>query len=262
MSGTREIVSRHNPAFKALRPIVEDPRRQGCALLDGIHLVSTCLAHGVVPRQLLVSESGQRKSEVAKVLGGAAGVECLVLRDNLFREISGVSTPTGIAAVIEIPLARSGKAAGDILMLDAVQDAGNVGAILRTAAAAGVGQILLGNGCAGAWTPRVLRAGQGAHFSLDICEQVDLAAALGGSQLRSIATIARGGIGLYDLDLVAPAVWLLGNEGAGLSPQLMAAATVQATIPLAAGTESLNVAAAAAICLFEARRQRTTPRRR
>lgn len=261
MSGIREIASRQNPAFKALRPIIEDPRRQGSALLDGIHLVSTCFAHGVVPRQLLVSESGQRKPEVAKVLAGAAGVECLVLRDNLFREISGVNTPTGIAAVIGIPSARPGKAAGDILMLDAVQDAGNVGAILRTAAAAGVGRVLLGNGCAGAWTPRVLRAGQGAHFSLDICEQVDLAAELRSSQLRSIATIARGGTGLYDLDLADPVVWLVGNEGAGLSPQLMAAATVQATIPLAAGTESLNVAAAAAICLFEARRQRNTPGR-
>ena len=262
MSGIREIASRHNPAFKALRSIVEDPRRQGCALLDGIHLVSASIAHGVVPRQLLVSESGQQKPEVAQVLRGVAGVECLVLRDSLFREISGVSTPTGIAAVIDIPLAASENAAGDILMLDAVQDAGNVGAILRTAAAAGVGQVLLGNGCAGAWTPRVLRAGQGAHFSLDIREQVDLVAALGGSQIRSIATVARDGTGLYDLDLAAPAVWLVGNEGGGLSPQLMAAATVQTTIPLAAGTESLNVAAAVAICLFEARRQRTTSRGR
>lgn len=262
MSGIREITSRHNPAFKALRAIVDDPRRQGRALLDGVHLVSACLAYGIAPRQLLVSESGRQKPEVANVLCGTPGVDCLVLRDSLFREISGVNTPTGIAAVIEIPAAASGIVAGDILMLDAVQDAGNVGAILRTAAAAGVGQVLLGNGCAGAWTPRVLRAGQGAHFSLDIREQVDLVAALDGCQLRSIATVARDGTGLYDLDLVSPAVWLVGNEGGGLSPQLTVAATVRATIPLAEGTESLNVAAAVAICLFEARRQRTTPRGR
>jgi TrmH family RNA methyltransferase len=256
----REIASRHNPAFKALRAVIDDPRRQGRALLDGIHLVAACLAHGIVPRQLLVSESGQRNREVEAVLRGAPGVECLVLRDSLFRDISGVSTPTGIAAVIDIPATPTGEATGDVLMLDAVQDAGNVGAILRTAAAAGVREVLLGPGCAGAWTPRVLRAGQGAHFSLAIREQVDLLAVLRSGQQRSIATVAREGTDLYDLDLAKGAVWLVGNEGAGLSPRLMAAATVKATIPLAAGTESLNVAAAVAICLFEARRQRANPR--
>jgi TrmH family RNA methyltransferase len=262
MSGIREIVSRHNPAVKALRAIIEDPRRQGRALLDGIHLVTACLAHGIPLRQLLVSESGKRNPQVVDLLQAATSVECLVLRDGLFRDLSGVSTPTGIAAVIDIPPAAVGRVAADVLMLDAVQDAGNVGAILRTAAAAGVGQVLLGNGCAGAWTPRVLRAGQGAHFSLDIREQVDLAAALGSSPLPSIATVARDGTGLYDLDLAGPAVWLVGNEGAGLSPQLMVAATIRATIPLAAGTESLNVAAAVAICLFEARRQRANLHRK
>ena len=256
MSGMREIASRHNAAFRALRAVATDPRRQGRALLDGIHLVTGCIAHGIVPRQLLVSESGQRNAEVADLLRSASGVECLVLRDSLFREISGVSTPTGIAAVIDIPEAPLGDFAGDILMLDAVQDAGNVGAILRTAAAAGAGAVLMGPGCAGAWTPRVLRAGQGAHFSLAICEQVDLAAWLTDARLCSIATVAHDGTPLFELDLALPAVWLVGNEGAGLSQQLVAAASVKATIPLAAGTESLNVAAAVAVCLFEARRQR------
>jgi len=257
MSGMREIASRHNPAFKALRAVAEDPRRQGRALLDGIHLVTACLEHGVQPRQMLVSEGAQNNPEVAELLRGASGAECLLLRDSLFREISGVSTPTGIAAVIDIPVAPPGAAMGDVLMLDAVQDAGNVGAILRTAAAAGVREVLLGQGCAGAWTSRVLRAGQGAHFSLSIREQVDLAGALIGGGQRSIATVARDGTPLYELDLATPVVWLVGNEGAGLSARLLTGATDRATIPLAAGTESLNVAAAVAICLFEARRQRT-----
>jgi TrmH family RNA methyltransferase len=257
MSGMREIASRHNPAFKALRAVAEDPRRQGRALLDGIHLVTACLEHGVQPRQMLVSEGAKKNPEVAELLRVASGAECLVLRDSLFREISGVNTPTGIAAVIDIPVAPPGAATGDVLMLDAVQDAGNVGAILRTAAAAGVREVLLGQGCAGAWTSRVLRAGQGAHFSLSIREQVDLAQALVGGGRRSIATVARDGTPLYELDLATPLVWLVGNEGAGLSARLLASATVRATIPLAAGTESLNVAAAVAICLFEARRQRT-----
>ena len=256
MSEPRVITSRDNPSFKALRAVVEDPRRQGRAWLDGIHLVTTCLDRGIAVRQLLASESGQKNAEIAALLQAAAGVDCVILRDSLFREISGLGSPTGVAAVIDIPAAPAGSIAGDAVALDAVQDAGNVGAILRTAAAAGMRDVLLGPGCAGAWSPRVLRAGQGAHFSLTIREQVDLAAALAACPATSVATVARGGTSLYESDLTGPIVWLVGNEGAGLAPDLIAAAKVRVTIPLASGTESLNVAAATAVCLFEARRQR------
>ncbi|MCK9382371.1 MAG: RNA methyltransferase [Sulfuritalea sp.] len=259
MSDFRHISSRENSRFKALRALIDDPRRQGRALVDGIHLVATCFDRGIAVKQLLVSESGQLNTEIAVLLRRAAGVDCLILRDSLFRQISGVGTPTGIAAVIEIPPVPAGQISGDAVLLDAVQDAGNVGAILRTAAAAGVRDVLLGPGCAGAWTPRVLRAGQGAHFSLAIREQVDLVAALASCSGTSIATVVRGGESLYDLDLTGPMAWLVGNEGAGLSAELVAAAKVRATIPLAGGSESLNVAAATAVCLFEASRQRLIP---
>jgi TrmH family RNA methyltransferase len=257
MSDMRHISSRENPQFKALRALADDPRGHGRALVDGIHLVATCFARGIGVRQLLVSESGQKNAEIAALLQGAAEIDCLSLRDSLFRELSGVTTPTGIAAVIDIPLAPPGGLSGDAVLLDAVQDAGNVGAILRTAAAAGVRNVLLGTGCAGAWTSRVLRGGQGAHFSLAIREQVDLAAALAASSATSVATAARGGTNLYELNLTESIFWLVGNEGAGLSAELVAAAKVRATIPLAANTESLNVAAATAVCLFEACRQRS-----
>lgn len=256
MSAPRRIASRDNPAFKTLRALVDDPRRQGRTVLDGVHLVRTCLERGVPVRQLLVSESGQRNAEIAALIDRAASGDCLILADSLFKAISGLTTPVGIAAVIDIPQEFDGPLTGDAVMLDAVQDAGNVGAILRTAAAAGVRHVLLGPGCAGAWTQRVLRAGQGAHFSLAIREQVDLASALRNSSAMSIATVATGGTCLHDLDLTGPNSWLVGNEGAGLSAQFVAAAKVRATIPLAAGTESLNVAAAIAVCLFEALRQR------
>jgi hypothetical protein len=176
MSDPRHITSRENPGFKALRALLANPRREGRALLDGVHLVATCLARGIDVKQLMVSESGRQNAEIAALVHAASDVDCVILRDSLFREISGVSTPTGIAAVIGIPPVPSGVLAGDAVLLDAVQDAGNVGAILRTAAAAGVHDVILGTGCAGAWTPRVLRAGQGAHFSLAIREQADLAA--------------------------------------------------------------------------------------
>lgn len=256
MSEPRRIASRDNPSFKTLRAMVDDPRRQGRALLDGVHLVTTCFARGIAVEQLLVSESGRQNAEVDALLREAGDIDCVILRDSLFREISGVSSPSGIAAVIGIPPAPTEGLSGDAVFLDAVQDAGNVGAILRSAAAAGVRDVVLGSGCAGAWTQRVLRAGQGAHFSLAIREQADLAAVLAISSATSIATVAHSGVCLYELDLTGPVVWLVGNEGAGLAPGLIAAAKVRATIPLASGTESLNVAAATAVCLFEASRQR------
>ena len=256
MSEPRHITSRENAIFKALRALVENPRRQGCALIDGIHLVATCFARGINVKQLLVSESGRQNAEIVALLQGAAGIDRVILRDSLFREISGLATPTGIAAVIDIPPVAVGELSSDAVLLDAVQDAGNVGAILRTAAAAGLRDVLLGIGCAGAWAPRVLRAAQGAHFSLAIHEQADLQATLANCPSTSIATVARGGQNLHELDLTGPIIWLVGNEGAGLAPQLIAAAKIRATIPLASGTESLNVAAATAVCLFEARRQR------
>jgi hypothetical protein len=164
MSEPKRIASRDNATFKLLRAMAAEPRRHGRTLVDGIHLVTTCLARGIGIRQLLVSEGGQASAEIATLLQGAAGIDCLSLRDSLFRELSGVAAPTGIAAVIDIPQAPAELSPGDAVLLDAVQDAGNVGAILRTAAAAGVRNVLLGPGCAGAWTARALRGGQGAHF--------------------------------------------------------------------------------------------------
>ncbi|HLA34677.1 MAG TPA: RNA methyltransferase [Rhodocyclaceae bacterium] len=258
------IGSRDNAGFKALRALVADPReprRQGRTVVDGVHLVETCLQRGVAIQHLLLSESGQDKPEIQSLLQHSAAIDRLILKDGLFRELSGVTHPLGIAAVIGIPPFPednpSGNLSGDAVLLDAVQDAGNVGAILRSAAAAGVGTAYLGTGCAGAWTPRVLRAGQGAHFSLQIREHADLAAVVQAHPARSsIATVVRDGVSIYRLDLRRPVLWLFGNEGAGVSDALLAAITHRATIPLAATTESLNVAAAAAVCFFEAVRQR------
>lgn len=255
----KQIRSRDNAAFKALRALVEDhrePRRRGETLVDGVHLVATCLARDMPIHQLVVSESGRVHPEVTPLIAGPHGERAIELSDALFREATGVAQPVGIAAVIPIPATATAPLTGDAVLFDAVQDAGNVGTILRTAAAAGVRHAILGKGCAGAWTPRVLRAGQGAHFALDIREQADLDAVLAGFPGISVATVARDGTSLYELDLRGPVAWLLGNEGAGLSPALAAAASRRATIPLAGATESLNVGAAAAVCLFEACRQR------
>jgi TrmH family RNA methyltransferase len=255
----KTLASRDNPTFKALRALAADPRQQraaGRTLLDGPHLLGACLDKQGLPLRIAVSESGQAHAEVQQLLARCTGVETLQLRDGLFRELAGVDSPVGILAEIEIPQAPAGSVTASCVLLDAVQDAGNVGAILRTAAAAGVADVLLGAGCAGAWTPKVLRAGQGAHFDLRIRERVDIAAFLGDYAGTGIAAVAGGGDGLYALDLRGPVAWVFGNEGAGISEKSALAARRRATIPLAAGCESLNVAAAAAICLFEERRQK------
>jgi RNA methyltransferase, TrmH family len=183
-------------------------------------------------------------------------VETLRLADGLFRELSGVAAPVGVLAAIAIPKAPTGPITRSCVILDAVQDAGNVGAILRTAAAAGIGDIVLGPGCAGVWSPRVLRAAQGAHFSLNIREQADLVATLRDYRGTSVAAVVRGGTPLYELDVRGDVAWVFGNEGCGIDASLAATAAQLVSIPIVADTESLNVAAAAAICLFEGVRQR------
>lgn len=256
----KTITSRDNPTLKSLRALLGEARRQreeGRTVLEGPHLVTAALDHGVLPDLIVVSEGALAHPEVAALLARLGAVETLCLPDELFRSLSELATPLGILARIAVPREPTFQVAGDCLLLDAVQDAGNVGTLLRTAAAAGVRDVLLGSGCAGAWTPRVLRAAQGAHFALAIREQADLAAFLGGYPGQSVAAVAHDGVSLYDLDFAQPTAWLFGNEGAGIAPALVAAARRRATIPLAAGSESLNVAAAAAVCLFEMRRQRT-----
>lgn len=255
----KQITSRDNATFKSLHSLVENAREQRQrqqTLIDGIHLLAVYRQQGGQPQTLLLAESALDNAEVMALASAFAATDTLCLKDSLFRELSGVATPTGIAAVIAIPQADTRLPQETCVMLDAVQDAGNVGSILRTAAAAGVRDIFLGTGCAGAWTPRVLRAAQGAHFSLNIREQLDLPAMLRQLPMPGVATVVDDATSLYELDLNRPVAWLLGNEGAGLSPELQALAQLRATIPLAAATESLNVAAAAAICLFEGLRQR------
>lgn len=256
------IVSRKNPLFKELRALATDPREgraKGLALLDGIHLLDAYQRSGGHPQLIAVTENGLRLEQVSRLLEVFAETEVVLFSESLFNEISGVVTPVGVLAVIDITSCppvpnRSGN--GGCVMLDAVQDSGNVGSILRSAAASGVRQVLLGRGCAGAWTPKVIRAAQGAHFTLDVEEQVDLVTAISNFKGLVVATVVTEGNSLFDAELTGEIAWLFGNEGAGLNPSLLQMAGRKVCIPMHTETESLNVAAAAAVCLFEERRQK------
>ncbi|SMB25749.1 tRNA/rRNA methyltransferase protein [Sterolibacterium denitrificans] len=257
----KQIDSRDNPGYKALKALAADAReqrRQGRALLDGVHLLQAYRDKCGPPLRLIVSEHGMTQPEVRALRESLVDVECWLLRDKLFAALSELASPSGILALIEIPQAADDGSAPQTscVLLDGIQDVGNVGSILRTAAAAGIRDVFLGSGCAGAWTPRVLRAAQGAHFDLRIRESADLAAVMQRFTGIRIAASAHGAQPLFELDLRAPLAWLFGSEGQGISPALERLADQRAIIPLAAGSESLNVAAAAAICLFEEVRQK------
>ncbi|TRZ94134.1 MAG: RNA methyltransferase [Rhodocyclaceae bacterium] len=255
----KHITSRDNPTFKELKSLAEDSReqrRQGRTLLDGIHLVAAYCDKVGLPEQLILSEHGAAQPEIHSLRSLFADAEILLLRDGLFGDLSDLATPTGVCAVIRIPAVPSTDVSGSCVLLDALQDPGNVGSVLRTAAAAGIVDVFLGPGCAGVWSPRVLRAAQGAHFELRLREQSDLFAIAAGFSGTALAATAHGGESLYDHDLTGDLAWLFGSEGSGLSPRLEAAATARVHVPMAEGSESLNVAAAAAICLFEEVRQK------
>jgi TrmH family RNA methyltransferase len=255
---TQVLRSRDNPRVRRWQRLVRDARvrrKEARALIEGPHLLAAALAHGLVPAALIASERGMDDEEIASLVRRSR-LTPVVLSEGLFRTVAGTDTPAGIAAEVPIParplsIERSECAA----LLDGIQDAGNVGAILRCAAAFGVRDVLLGPGCADPWSPKVLRAGMGAHFALKIGGSRNLPGDIESFNGTSICTVPRNGASLPEADLAAPVLWIFGAEGQGVSAALAARASLKITIPMPGGTESLNVAAAAAICFYERARQ-------
>lgn len=257
----KPIRSRDNPLVKRLKALGGSPRERralGQTLLDGPHLLRAALEHGLALIEVVVAEGALTRPEIQELLGLCRALPASSLPDGLFAQVSPVDTPSGILAVMALPADPAPAPLSETLVvLDQVQDSGNLGTILRSAAGAGVGTALLTPGCAQAWSPRVLRAGMGAHFQLTIVEHADPSSLLAGYPGEILATrLGPGSASLFELDLRGPVAWLFGSEGQGLSPAVAALATASVNIPLAPGVESLNVAAAAAVCLFEQVRQR------
>ncbi|WP_341679029.1 RNA methyltransferase [Niveibacterium sp. SC-1] len=256
----QEISSRDNARYKHLRHLVESARERrvsGQALLDGVHLVDAALHAGLALRELWFSSSRQTQPEHQKLARRASPAPCFVLPEALFKQLSPVETPSGVLALIDVPPVSGRPDPGaDWLLLDGVQDAGNVGTLMRTAAAAGVTEVLLSAQCAQVWSPKVLRAAMGAHFHLRLHEHCDLSAALASYSGQVAVTRLDAARSLFELDLRTPVAWIFGAEGQGVSEPLRQRADLGVLVPMAAGVESLNVAACAAVCLFEQRRQR------
>lgn len=255
----KRISSRDNAAFKEAKRLASSSRAQrqlGECLIEGAHLIEVCAARQLAVRQLILDESVAQSGDAQRLAAALGDTPVLVLTPALFAELSQTVHSAGLLARVAIPHAKSALAAGEsCVLLDGIQDPGNLGTLLRSAAAAGLRVVFLSPRCASPWSPKVLRAGQGAHFLLDLVETGDLLAVARQFQGRRVATVVHGGTPHFRCDLRGPVAFMFGSEGEGLGAELAAVADGRISIPMAEGMESLNVASAAAILMFEKLRQ-------
>ena len=247
-AGPQFITSAANPLLKELRRLAQDStayRKQGRIWLEGDHLCRAASARGVRPALAVFSESSWAGGD-ARLAQGAAGT--VVAADPLFASLSGLDSPARMGFVVDLPAAPVLDPAAPSVILDRVQDAGNVGAILRSAAAFGFRQVLAMTGTAALWSPKVLRAGMGSHFALQLLEGL-APAALEALAVPVVTTSSHIGELLHRQPLPWPCAWVFGHEGQGVGPEIGARAALAVRIVQPGGEESLNVASAAAICL-------------
>jgi TrmH family RNA methyltransferase len=259
MTDCKRISSRDNAFFKSLLRLATSSRERRDAaqtLLDGAHLLRAWLDSGRIPAHLLLSPSALEDVEISRLRAECPDVPCTLLEEPLFKQLSELKTPNGLLSLIDIPHPESTRQPQFALLLEDIQDPGNLGSILRSAAAAGCDAAYLSPGCADAWSPRVLRAAMGGNFIIGINEHCDLIDVASNFEGVVLAASLDAGSALYECDLRGQIAFAIGNEGAGLSPALQDKAHQRFIIPMPGKVESLNAAAATAVCLFEAVRQR------
>ena len=256
-----KITSRENTQYKEIKHLATDAkarRKAGKTVLDGIHLCQAYLEHIGAPLLCVTGETAQNSKEAVEIIQECEKRKavCLQLSSSLFKNISQVENGIELLFLIDIPNTKiADTKEKTIVCLDQVQDPGNLGSILRSAASAGIKEIYCATGTAQVWSPRVLRAAMGAHFLLNVHENADLKEFLRTSSRMILATSSHAKQTIFQTDLRKPLIWLFGNEGQGVSASLMEQATHLVSIPHKGKMESLNVASSAAICLFEQVRQ-------
>jgi RNA methyltransferase, TrmH family len=256
VSAVVAIAARDNALLVRLRKLARTPaayRKLGAVWLEGEHLCQALHLRGRAATQALVTVSAWQQPHLRELATWAPRVA--VVGDALFAGVSALESPAGIGFVIDAPPPQAVKPGVATVVLDRVQDAGNVGSILRSASALGFGQVLALEGTAALWSPKVLRAGMGAHFALDLVEGL-AASDLDALHLPMLAASSHAGGTLDEAALPFPCGWIFGHEGQGVAPAVLAHCAQTLRIPQPGGEESLNVAAAAAICLYATRRTR------
>lgn len=261
----KHISSRDNAVYKRVSRLADGKRDTAGdgedsghrAVIEGIHLCQSWLQHVGRPQLALFdSERLQRNDEIAALAKAVDPEHALSCEPRLMKALSQVEHGQGVCFVVSVPTPPvPARIDHSCVWLDRVQDPGNVGTLLRTAAAAGIKHAYLSQGCASAWSPKVLRSAQGAHFVMAIYEHVDLHRSHAKLTIPLIATALEDATSLYETVLPDHCAWLLGNEGQGVDPTLLSLADKRVFIPQAENVESLNVAVAAGVCLFEHRRR-------
>lgn len=246
------ISSRDNALIKDLRRLSQENgayRKQARYWAEGDHLCKAALQRGMRPQMAVFSESFWA---VAPVEYAQAAIKTVVVTDPLFKDISGLESPASMAYVFELGVDAPFSPSLPTVILDRVQDAGNVGSILRSASAFGFKQVLAIKGTAALWSSKVLRSGMGAHWGLQLVEGLSLQD-LDTLVLPLVVTSSHRGsylhVALQKAQLPSPCAWVMGHEGQGVCAELEDRAQVHIRIAQPGGEESLNVGAAAAICL-------------
>lgn len=236
-------------------------RDENTFVAEGVHLVQSFLAAKKTPLLYVYAESAPQNQEIKQLIQEleAMNIPCATLSDSLFESLATIHATSGIV-ILFTPEKHDETLlppTENVVLLEDIQDPGNLGTILRTAVAAGIKHALLSAGCASPWSPKALRAGMGAQFSLVINERADLLDTVKKAKIPVLATtLSEDSTSLYTLDLHRPVSWVFGSEGQGVSQDLASAATHRVHIPqVNSSVESLNVAAAAAVCMYEQYRQ-------
>lgn len=255
----KHIISRENLLFKQLKKLADharERRQTGKTLMDGVHLIEAYIAQFGLPELLIIPE-GQSSREAVAVIQALVDMDevpTVMLTSLMFAELAPVASPTGVLALIKTPLIKRPEQPKFVMMLEDIQDPGNLGAMLRSAAAAGVDVVYCSTACTDVWSPKALRGGQGAQFILPVQERANLVEIAANFDGNVYAT-SMNGESLFKQDLTKNIAFMVGNEGGGLSRDLMNVATMQISIPMFNKIESLNATAAATVCLFERVRQ-------
>ena len=256
---TELITSDKNTTVKLVKSLLTQARqrkKQGQTVIEGVHLIDAALRSDYPFAQILLAESAHNHPEVQQILTRLPTyTPILTLSNSLYESIRSLGTGIDIMAIIKVPTPRLSMINDDCLILNDVQDSGNVGTLLRTAAAVGIKNILCTSATAQVWSPKTLRAGMGAQFALIIYEGLSTQDILDQVRVPLLATSSHTDTIIYDHDLSAPVAWIMGHEGQGVCDELMQCATPIA-LPQPNGQESLNVAIAGSLCLYETLRQR------
>ncbi|MFC0820627.1 TrmH family RNA methyltransferase [Moraxella marmotae] len=252
------ITSPANPTVKHTHALLTQHRtrkKSGQTVIEGVHLLDAYLKQGLTITTVIVSQTASEHPEVMLLLGQIDTTKITIITDSLYKQIRSLGDGVDIMAVIDIPKHHLGQITGDCLILDGLQDTGNIGTLLRTASAVGITTVITTPNTAHLWSPKCLRAGMGANFALQIFEQIPHDEIFAKVKTPLYATSSHTDKVIYHHNLQNPIAWVLGHEGQGVSQQFLAQATAIA-LPQPNGQESLNVGVAGSICFYEMLRQR------